>query len=54
MTGVQTCALPISRCYRGGVGRTRMKVLKFTSKDIIAFALFAVVFASIIATRIFL
>ena len=43
-----------ARCYRGGVGRTRMKVLKFTSKDIIAFALFAVVFASIIATRIFL
>ena len=43
-----------ARCYRGGVGRTRMKVLKFTSKDVIAFALFSVVFASIIATRILL
>ena len=43
-----------ARCYRGGVGRTRMKVLKFTSKDVIAFALFSIVFASIIATRILL
>ena len=43
-----------ARCYRGGVGRTRMKVLKFTSEDVIAFVLFSVVFASIIATRILL
>ena len=31
-----------ARCYRGGSGRTRMKVLKFTKKDFIAFGAFAV------------
>ncbi|SFC82269.1 energy-coupling factor transporter transmembrane component T family protein [Clostridium uliginosum] len=29
-----------ARGYRGGAGRTRMKVLKFTSRDTIAFAMF--------------
>lgn len=29
-----------ARGYRGGAGRTRMKVLKFTSRDIIAFGVF--------------
>lgn len=29
-----------ARGYRGGSGRTRMKVLRFTSKDIIAFVIF--------------
>ena len=30
-----------ARCYRGGAGRTRMKVLKFTSKDFIALGVLA-------------
>ena len=29
-----------SRCYRGGEGRTRMKELHFSSKDLIAFIIF--------------
>ena len=33
-----------ARCYRGGDGRTRMKVLKFSSKDIIAFVVFCILF----------
>jgi energy-coupling factor transport system permease protein len=32
-----------ARGYRGGSGRTRMKVLRFTSKDVIAFILFGLV-----------
>ena len=40
-----------ARCYRGGAGRTRMKVLKFTSKDFIAFGVFALLFASTIIVR---
>ena len=31
-----------ARCYRGGAGRTRMKVLKFSSRDFIAFAVFSI------------
>ncbi|MGL5950501.1 MAG: energy-coupling factor transporter transmembrane component T family protein [Cetobacterium sp.] len=31
-----------ARCYRGGAGRTRMKVLKFSSKDFIAFSIFSI------------
>lgn len=30
-----------ARCYRGGAGRTRMKILKFSSRDYVAFAIFA-------------
>ena len=30
-----------ARCYRGGAGRTRMKILQFTSKDAIASGMFA-------------
>ncbi|MBM6859468.1 energy-coupling factor transporter transmembrane protein EcfT, partial [Clostridium saudiense] len=30
-----------ARCYRGGAGRTRMKVLKFSSRDFIAFGVFS-------------
>lgn len=37
-----------SRCYHGGEGRTRMKVLKMTSKDYIAFFCGAVVVAAVI------
>lgn len=40
-----------ARCYRGGVGRTRMKVLKFTSKDFIAFGVFALLFVSTLIVR---
>ena len=41
-------------CYRGGTGRTRMKVLKFTSKDIIAFGVFFILLISIIVVRFLL
>ena len=40
-----------ARCYRGGAGRTRMKVLKFTSKDFIAFGVFALLLASALIIR---
>lgn len=40
-----------ARCYRGGAGRTRMKVLKFTSKDFIAFGVFALLLASTLIIR---
>ena len=40
-----------ARCYRGGTGRTRMKVLKFTSKDFVAFGVFALLFASSLIVR---
>ena len=43
-----------ARCYRGGTGRTRMKVLKFTSKDIIAFGVFFILLISIIVVRFLL
>ena len=35
----------------GGAGRTRMKVLKFTSKDFIAFGVFALLFVSTLIVR---
>jgi len=37
-----------SRCYHGGEGRTRMKVLKMTSKDYIAFLCGALVVVAVI------
>ena len=40
-----------ARCYRGGAGRTRMKVLKFSSRDFIAFGVFALLFASTLIVR---
>ena len=40
-----------ARCYRGGAGRTRMKVLKFTSKDFIAFGVFSIILIGSIAVR---
>lgn len=33
-----------ARCYRGGEGRTRMKELKYSSRDFIAYGIFMVVF----------
>ena len=41
-----------ARCYRGGAGRTRMKVLKFTSKDYIAFTLALLIILASILVRI--
>ncbi len=40
-----------SRCYRGGEGRSRMKELKFSSNDFIAFAIFGVLLASTLVVR---
>ena len=40
-----------ARCYRGGAGRIRMKVLKFTSKDFIAFGVFSIILIGSIAVR---
>lgn len=36
------------RCYRGGDGRTKMKVMKMTARDYIAFVIVAVFFAVIL------
>lgn len=43
-----------SRCYHGGDGRTRMKVLKFTKYDYIALGLSCFVFAGVIICSIYL
>ena len=40
-----------SRAYRGGAGRTRMKELKFSNKDAIAFAIFSVLFVGSFVIR---
>ena len=40
-----------SRCYRGGEGRTRMKELQFSSKDLIAFIIFGLLFISSFVVR---
>ena len=39
------------RCYRGGDGRTRLKVLKFGKTDFLCLAFCIVVFGGILATR---
>lgn len=43
-----------ARCYRGGEGRTRMKVLKLTNKDAGAFISFGMFTALILLLRIYL
>lgn len=43
-----------ARCYRGGTGRTRMKELKFNQRDIIAFAIFAILFIGSFLVRFLL
>lgn len=43
-----------ARCYRGGDGRTRMKILKITSKDYVAVAIMFALTGVIIAMRIWL
>jgi energy-coupling factor transport system permease protein len=40
-----------ARCYRGGEGRTRLRVLKFTRIDICLFTAFALLFAMYFAER---
>jgi energy-coupling factor transport system permease protein len=40
-----------ARCYRGGEGRTRMKVLRYTTVDAMGFVIFLVFAAAAIATR---
>ncbi len=41
------------RCYRGGVGRTRMKVLKFGVRDLIGFLLTGMLLAGVILINIY-
>ena len=41
------------RCYHGGEGRTRLKVLKYTKQDTISCMVCVAVFAAIFATRFF-
>ena len=40
-----------ARCYRGGEGRTRMKVLKYSKRDCIALIVFIIYLAFIISLR---
>ena len=43
-----------ARCYRGGEGRTRMNVLKYSRTDYIVMAFITVFFGLVIASRYFL
>ncbi|MBO6267580.1 MAG: energy-coupling factor transporter transmembrane protein EcfT [Clostridium sp.] len=43
-----------ARCYRGGVGRTKMKPLHYSSRDRIAYLILFAFVASVIAARILL
>ncbi len=40
------------RCYTGGDGRTRMKQMRFTYRDLLTFIVFVVVFAGIIILNV--
>ena len=40
-----------ARAYRGGTGRTRMKKLKFTNNDFLAFSVYIMLFAICLAIR---
>ena len=42
------------RCYRGGTGRTRMKQIHMSARDIIAFILVALVIGGVIVCNILL
>lgn len=42
-----------SRCYRGGEGRTRFRVLKFTSADLVILIVSLIFTAAVILVRIF-
>jgi len=41
------------RCYRGGEGRTRLKVLRFTRSDLVCAAVLALLLGGILMTRFF-
>lgn len=41
-----------SRCYRGGSGRTRMKQLRFTSKDFVAIVVVTIFMVVTLCTRV--
>lgn len=43
-----------SRCYHGGDGRTRMRVLKYSKRDFLALGASAVIFAGVILCSIYL
>ncbi|MBU3108626.1 energy-coupling factor transporter transmembrane protein EcfT [Clostridium gasigenes] len=43
-----------ARGYRGGAGRTRMKQLMFSSKDIVAFVIFLILLIGSISIRVFI
>ena len=40
-----------SRCYRGGAGRTRMKELKYSYRDLVAYGIFMILFVSSFVIR---
>lgn len=40
------------RCYTGGDGRTRMKQMRFTYRDLLVFLVFALIFAGIVVLNI--
>lgn len=40
-----------ARCYRGGQGRTRMKPLRYSRRDYVAYVIYGVYLAAIIAVR---
>ncbi len=40
-----------ARCYHGGVGRTKMKPLKYARQDRIGYLVYAVYFAAVLAVR---
>ena len=42
-----------ARCYRGGDGRTRMKILKYSKNDFISFAMAGVLLVLSIVVRVF-
>ena len=42
-----------ARCYRGGDHRTRMKQLKITSRDWVAYAIFSLLLGVLILFRIY-
>lgn len=42
------------RCYRGGEGRTKMKVMKLEARDFVSLFVVALIFAAIILMNIFL
>lgn len=42
------------RCYRGGTGRTRMKILKLSERDIVSFVITAIVILGVILCNTFM